>query len=423
MTMTMTMTMTMKDSRYQFSNSKPREKSAFAAEPVARGEGVFRDLSRESFESFLTIPSFVDVHVHLREPGFFYKETIASGTTAAAASGYGHIFAMPNLDPVPDTLENLNVQREIIQRDARIDVRPYGAITIGEKGEKLADLAAMAPYVIGFSDDGVGLNDPALMREAMRIARKLDLPIAAHCEDLNLRNGGYIHDGGYAERHGHKGISSESEWRPIQRDLALVKETGCKYHVCHISTKESVELLAEAKASGLDVSCETAPHYLLLCDDELQEDGRFKMNPPIRSREDQEALLQGVIDGTIDMIATDHAPHSREEKAKGLAGSAMGVVGLETAFPLLYTKLVRAGVLSLDRLVELMAVTPRRRFGLPAAEEAGDYAVWDLSQAYEIDPESFYSKGRATPFAGEQVYGRCVRNVLGGKTVWEDKGV
>ena len=415
--------MTMKDSRYQFSNSKPREKSAFAAEPVARGEGVFRDLSRESFESFLTIPSFVDVHVHLREPGFFYKETIASGTTAAAASGYGHIFAMPNLDPVPDTLENLNVQREIIQRDARIDVRPYGAITIGEKGEKLADLAAMAPYVIGFSDDGVGLNDPALMKEAMRIAKRLDLPIVAHCEDLTLRNDGYIHDGSYAERHGHKGISSESEWRPIQRDLVLVKETGCKYHVCHISTKESVALIAEAKASGLDVSCETAPHYLLLCDEDLQEDGRFKMNPPIRSRADQEALLQGVLDGTIDMIATDHAPHSREEKAKGLAGSAMGVVGLETAFPLLYTKLVRAGVLSFDRLVELMAVAPRRRFGLPAAEEAGDYAVWDLSAAYEIDPESFYSKGRATPFAGERVYGKCVRNVLGGKTVWENKGV
>ena len=410
----------MKDSRYQLPNNKLKGKNAFAAESAARGEGVFRDSSKESF---LTIPSFVDVHVHLREPGFFYKETILSGTTAAAASGYGHIFSMPNLDPVPDTLENLNIQRAIIQRDACIDVQPYGAITIGEKGEKLADLAAMAPYVIGFSDDGVGLNDPALMREAMRIARQLDLPIVAHCEDLTLRNGGYIHDGSYAHRHGHKGISSESEWRPIQNDLKLVKETGCKYHVCHISTKESVALIAEAKASGLDVSCETAPHYLLLCDDDLQEDGRFKMNPPIRSWEDQEALLQGVIDGTIDMIATDHAPHSREEKAKGLAGSAMGVVGLETAFPLLYTKLVRVGVLGLDRLVELMAVAPRRRFGLPDAEEAGDYAVWDLTQAYEIDPETFYSKGRATPFAGEHVYGKFVRNVLGGKTVWEDKGV
>ena len=396
--------------------TETREYPAFAAASALRGEGVFPDLSASPF---LTIPSFVDVHVHLREPGFFYKETILSGTTAAAASGYGHIFAMPNLNPVPDTLENLNIQRAIIEKDSRIDVRPYGAITTGEKGERLADLAAMAPYVIGFSDDGVGLNDPTLMREAMRIARRLELPIVAHCEDLTLRDGGYIHDGVYARRHGHKGISSESEWRPMQRDLALVQETGCKYHVCHISTKESVELIAEAKARGLDVSCETAPHYLLLCDEDLQEDGRFKMNPPIRGLADQEALLRGILDGTIDMIATDHAPHSREEKSKGLSGSAMGIVGLETAFPLLYTKLVRAGLLSLERLIALMAIAPRRRFGLPDAEEAGDYAVWDLSQAYEINPESFYSKGRATPFAGEHVYGKCVRNVLGGKTIWD----
>ena len=367
----------------------------------------------------LKIPSFVDVHVHLREPGFSYKETILTGTKAAAASGYGHIFSMPNLDPVPDSLENLNIQRARIARDALVDVRPYGAITIGEKGRNLADLEAMAPYVIGFSDDGTGLNDPSLMKEAMRMARKLNLPIAAHCEDLTLRKGGYIHEGSYARRHGHEGISSESEWRPIQRDLGLVKETGCKYHVCHISTKESVELIAEAKARGLDVSCETAPHYLLLCDEDLQEDGRFKMNPPIRSKEDQEALLQGILDGTIDMIATDHAPHSREEKAKGLKESAMGVVGLETAFPMLYTKLVRTGILSLDRLIELMAVAPRKRFGLRDAEEAGDYALWDISQAYEVDPEKFYSKGRATPFAGEWVYGRCIRNVLGGRMIWE----
>ncbi len=368
----------------------------------------------------IKIPSFVDVHVHLREPGFSYKETILTGTKAAAASGYGHIFSMPNLDPVPDSLENLNIQRAMIARDALVDVRPYGAITVGEKGRKLADLEAMAPYVIGFSDDGTGLNDPALMKEAMRIARKLNLPIAAHCEDLTLRKGGYIHEGSYARKHGHEGISSESEWRPIQRDLGLVKETGCKYHVCHISTKESVELLAEAKARGLDVSCETAPHYLLFCDEEIQEDGRFKMNPPIRSKEDQEALLQGILDGTIDMIATDHAPHSREEKAKGLKESAMGVVGLETAFLMLYTKLVKTGILSLEKLIDLMAIAPRRRFGLADAEKAGDYAIWDLSASYEIDPEKFYSKGRATPFAGERVYGRCIRNVLGGRTIWDE---
>ncbi len=367
----------------------------------------------------LKIPSFVDVHVHLREPGFSYKETILSGTRAAAASGYGHIFSMPNLNPVPDNLESLNMQRDIIRRDAIVDVRPYGAITVGEKGKKLAELEAMGPYVIGFSDDGTGLNDPVLMKEAMKIARKLNLPIVAHCEDLTLRNDGYIHAGSYARKYGHSGISSESEWRPIQNDLRLVKETGCKYHVCHISTKESVELIAEAKAKGLDVSCETAPHYLLLCDEDLQEDGRFKMNPPIRSKQDQEALLQGVLDGTVDMIATDHAPHSTEEKAKGLKESAMGVVGLETAFPMLYTKLVRSGILSLDRLIELMATAPRKRFRLIDAEKAGDYALWDVSHAYEIDPQFFYSKGRATPFAGELVYGKCIRNVLGGKIIWE----
>lgn len=366
----------------------------------------------------LRIPSFVDVHVHLREPGFFYKESISSGTMAAASAGYGHIFAMPNLNPVPDSLENLNIEQEIIAKDARIDVRPYGAITVGEKGQRLADLEAMAPYVIGFSDDGVGLNDREIMKEAMKIARRLGLPIVAHCEDLTLRNGGYIHDGSYARAHGHKGISSESEWRPIQNDLKLVKETGCKYHVCHISTKESVELIGDAKASGLDVTCETAPHYLLLCDEDLQEDGRFKMNPPIRSLADQDALHRGIIDGTIDMIATDHAPHSLEEKSMGLAGSAMGIVGLETAFPILYTKLVRTGILSLERLIELMAIAPRNRFGLPSAEETGDYAIWDLAQYYEIDPEKFLSKGRATPFAGEHVYGKCVLNVLGGKMVW-----
>ncbi len=337
---------------------------------------------------------------------------------AAASAGYGHIFAMPNLNPVPDSLENLNIEQEIIAKDARIDVRPYGAITVGEKGQRLADLEAMAPYVIGFSDDGVGLNDREIMKEAMKIARRLGLPIVAHCEDLTLRNGGYIHDGSYARAHGHKGISSESEWRPIQNDLKLVKETGCKYHVCHISTKESVELIGDAKASGLDVTCETAPHYLLLCDEDLQEDGRFKMNPPIRSLADQDALHRGIIDGTIDMIATDHAPHSLEEKSMGLAGSAMGIVGLETAFPILYTKLVRTGILSLERLIELMAIAPRNRFGLPSAEEAGDYAIWDLAQYYEIDPEKFLSKGRATPFAGEHVYGKCVLNVLGGKMVW-----
>ncbi len=370
-------------------------------------------------DRFLIIPSFVDVHVHLREPGFFYKESIKTGTAAAAASGYGHIFSMPNLNPVPDSLENLNVQRDIIKTDARIDVRPYGSITVGEKGEKLSEMEEMATYVIGFSDDGIGLNDESLMREAMQRAKKLGLPIVAHCEDLNLRNGGYIHDGEYAKRFAHKGINSESEWKPIQRDLKLAEETGCKYHVCHISAKESVEVIAEAKARGVDVTCETAPHYLVLCDEDLQEDGRFKMNPPIRSAADREALIRGIKDGTIDMIATDHAPHSIEEKAKGLADSAMGIVGLETAFTILYTKLVKTGTLSFERLIELMSTAPRKRFGLEPAEIAEDYAVWDMGKSYEVQPENFLSKGRATPFAEEKVFGKCVLNVLGGEVVWD----
>ncbi len=372
-------------------------------------------------DRFLIIPSFVDVHVHLREPGFFYKESIASGTAAAAASGYGHIFSMPNLSPVPDSLENLNVQRQIIEYDARLDVRPYGSITVGELGRELSDMEAMAAYVVGFSDDGVGLNDEALMRRAMNEAARLGLPIVAHCEDLSLRNGGYIHDGSYAKKQGHRGISSESEWKPIKRDLKLAEETGCKFHICHISTKESVELIAEAKARGVDVSCETAPHYLLLCDEDLREDGRFKMNPPIRSEADRAALLQGIKDGSIDMIATDHAPHSIEEKSRGLADSAMGIVGLETAFPMLYTRLVRTGELSMERLLELMSAAPRRRFGLPEADKAVDFAVWEISKEYEINPENFLTKGRATPFEGESVYGSCVLNVLDGKVIWEEK--
>ena len=379
------------------------------------------ELGDFSDESFLIIPSFVDVHVHLREPGFFYKETIASGSRAAAAAGYGHIFSMPNLNPVPDTLENLKVQLELIEKNACIDVRPYGAITKGEQGRELAELEQMAPFVIGFSDDGVGLNDPGLMKKAMETAKRHNLVIAAHCEDIALRNGGYIHDGAYARAHGHKGISSESEWRQLERDLELVRETGCAYHVCHISTKESVELIRRAKAEGLDATCETAPHYLLMDETMLQEDGRFKMNPPLRTQADRQALIEGILDGTVDMIATDHAPHSAQEKARGLAGSAMGIVGLETAFPVLYTHLVRTGVLTLDKLVELMAVNPRKRFGFPLC--ADDYAVWDLNTEYRIDPAQFCSMGKSTPFAGQTVYGRCVRNVCGGAVVWQDAQV
>ena len=361
-------------------------------------------------------PGFVDVHVHLREPGFLYKETIATGTAACARGGYSDVCSMPNLNPVPDCPEHLAPQLEAIKKDACIRVHPYGSITVNQLGEELADLEGMAANAIAFSDDGKGVQDENLMRQAMLECKRLGKILVAHCEDNSLLRGGYIHDGEYAAAHGHRGICSESEWGPIARDLKLAKETGCAYHVCHISTKESVELIRKAKAEGVDVTCETGPHYILLSDKDLQEDGRFKMNPPLRSEEDRKAILEGILDGTIDMIATDHAPHSAEEKARGLEKSAMGVVGIETAFPLLYTHLVKPGLLSLERLVELMAVNPRKRFNIPMTE---DFSVWDLSKEYTIDPEDFVSKGRATPFAGWTVSGENLLTIVGGKIVWQ----
>lgn len=366
----------------------------------------------------ILIPSFVDVHVHLREPGFFYKETIKTGTLAGARSGYSCLFAMPNLNPVPDSLGHLREELDIIEKDAVISVLPYGSLTVSEKGTQLSDMEAMSPYVIGYSDDGVGLNDPDLMGQAMRRAKALGKPVVAHCEDMELRAGGYIHDGEYARIHGHKGISSESEWKPIERDLKLVEETGCSYHVCHVSCGESVEVIRKAKAKGIDVTCETAPHYLLLSDRDLQEDGRFKMNPPIRSEKDRQALIEGLLDGTIDMIATDHAPHSAEEKARGLAASAMGVTGLEAAFPVLYTGLVKTGILTMEQVIRFMSTNPRKRFGLPGAGDSMDYSLWEVGESYTLDPADFASKGKATPFAGRTVYGRCLLNVSRGKTVW-----
>lgn len=387
---------------------------------VSIGNGVSRsdDTITIDISNMVLFPGFVDVHVHLREPGFSYKETIRTGTLAAAHGGFAHVAAMPNLNPVPDCVDALNLQRALIEKDALVHVHPYGAITVGEKGEQLTDLAGMAQNVIAFSDDGRGVQSESIMRQAMAECRRLGKILAAHCEDNSLLRGGYIHDGAYARAHGHKGISSESEWRQLARDLELVRETGCAYHMCHVSTKESVALIRRAKAQGLDVTCETAPHYLVLTEDDLREDGSFKMNPPLRTQADRQALIEGILDGTVDMIATDHAPHSAQEKARGLAGSAMGIVGLETAFPVLYTHLVRTGVLTLDKLVELMAVNPRKRFGFPL--RADDYAVWDLNTEYRIDPAQFCSMGKSTPFAGQTVYGRCVRNVCGGAVVWQD---
>ncbi|MBR3706251.1 MAG: dihydroorotase [Firmicutes bacterium] len=382
-------------------------------------KGKIDSLISQLDKDAIIVPSFVDVHVHLREPGFFYKETIKTGTQAAARGGYSWVCSMPNLNPVPDCMESLQQQLDIIKKDAVINVVPYGAITVGEKGREMADLEAMAPHVIGFSDDGVGLNDKKLMKEAMVRAKAMGKMIVAHCEDMEERAGGYIHDGKYAKKHGHKGINSASEWKPVERDLKLAEETGCSYHVCHISTKETVEVIRKAKARGVDVTCETAPHYLVFCDEDLQEDARFKMNPPIRSAEDRQALIEGLLDGTIDMIATDHAPHSEEEKSRGLKDSAMGIVGLETAFPVMYTHFVKTGIMTMEQLVKLMSENPRKRFGLPSAEENGDFAVWELGEEYEVNPEEFATKGRATPFAGHKVYGKCLLNVCGGKEVYK----
>lgn len=376
------------------------------------------ELSVFNSPNYVIFPGFCDVHVHFREPGFSYKETIATGSLAAAHGGYTAVCPMPNLNPVPDSREHLKLQQELIRRDARIHVYPYGAITVGEKGETIADLEAMAPEVIGFSDDGRGVQSDETMRQAMLRAKALGKPIVAHCEDNSLLRGGYIHEGAYAKAHGHRGICSESEWRQIQRDLKLVKETGVSYHVCHVSAKESVELIRRAKAEGLDVTCETGPHYLVMDDSMLQEEGRFKMNPPLRSKEDREALIAGILDGTIDMIATDHAPHSAEEKARGLEKSAFGVVGLETAFPILYTYLVKPGILTLDKLVELLCVNPRKRFGIGLGR---DFSVWDLEQSDTVDPGQFLSMGKATPFEGWHVTGRCLATVCDGKVVYRSQ--
>ncbi len=369
----------------------------------------------DSNKQYFIFPGFCDVHVHFREPGFSYKETILTGSKAAAHGGYTTVCAMPNLNPVIDTKEHLQQELEVIQRDAVIDVRPYAAITIGQMGKQLADLSSMSEDVIAFSDDGHGVQSDDMMRQAMIQSKNLGKIITAHCEVNDLLKGGYIHDGIYAQQHGHKGICSESEWRQIERDIQLSKETGCPYHVCHISTKESVELIRQAKKDGVDITCETGPHYLLLDENDLQEDGRFKMNPPLRSKEDRLALLEGIQDGTIDCIATDHAPHSAEEKSKGLAKSAMGIVGIETAFPLLYTYLVEKGTITLDRLMELLVINPRKRFSLPLGH---DYSIW-VKESDTIDPNQFLSKGRATPFAGWNVDMVCLATIYNDKIVYE----
>lgn len=365
----------------------------------------------------------VDLHVHLREPGFSSKETIATGTAAAAHGGFTTVCAMPNLEPAPDSLENLRRETAIIERDAVVKVLPYATITRRRAGREIVDFAALKPYVAAFSDDGSGVQDDDMMLAAMRAAAANDCIIAAHCEVNSLLHGGYIHDGAYAAAHGHKGISSESEWRQIERDIRLAEQTGCRYHVCHISTKESVALIRDAKRSGVRITCETGPHYLTMCDADLREEGRFKMNPPIRSAADRDALIEGAQDGTIDVIATDHAPHTAEEKSRGLAGSAMGVVGLETSFAVIYTKLVMAGIISPERMIELMAEAPRSIFALGgglAAGEKADIAVFDLDNEFTVDPATFLSKGRSTPFEGWRLHGQTILTLVDGRTAYRN---
>ena len=384
----------------------------FFAEVTPAEGAAFCDLSK-----YAVFPGFCDVHVHFREPGFSYKETIATGSKAAAKGGYTSVCTMPNLNPVPDSVEHLKEQTDIIERDAVIEVLPYAAITVGEKGEELVGMESLAEKAIAFSDDGRGVQSEEMMREAMLRAKALGKMIVAHCEVNGLLKGGYIHDGDYARKHGHRGICSESEWKQIERDLRLAKETGCAYHVCHISTKESVDIIRKAKAEGVNVTCETGPHYLVLDESSLQEEGRFKMNPPLRGKADREALIEGIKDGTIDMIATDHAPHSAEEKSRGLEKSPFGISGIETCFQVVYTKLVKTGIISLEKAMELLVFNPRRRFGI---ELGNDFTVWDLNAAEKVEPEKFLSMGKATPFEGWELFGKCVLTVKDGKIVYKN---
>ena len=366
---------------------------------------------------------FTDLHVHFREPGYSYKETIRTGSLAAARGGYTTVCTMPNLNPVPDSLRHLDLEQEIIDRDAVIQVLPYASITIGRKGEQLVDFSSLKGRCVAFSDDGSGVQSREMMLKAMEAAADNGCIIAAHCEDNSLIRGGYIHDGAWCHEHGHKGICSESEWGQIKRDLELARLTGCRYHVCHISTAESVDLIRRAKDRGVRVSCETAPHYLALCENDMMEDGRFKMNPPLRSSADRDALIAGLNDGTIDAIATDHAPHSPEEKSKGLEHSAMGISGLETAFPVLYTYLVMSGKVSLQRILEALTSSPRKAFGLPPVLEEGaaaDIAIIDTRTEFTIDSSRFLSLGHSTPFEGKKVHGKVLMTLKDGVAVWKD---
>ncbi len=405
-----------------YKNQKITDYPEYITDVAVQGDVVFSSILNKAL-SFSNVeygifPGFCDVHVHLREPGFSYKETIKTGTLASARGGYTDVLSMPNLNPVPHNKENMDIQRDIVKKDAVIGVHPFASLTVDEKGETLSQMDELSTVCVGYSDDGRGVQSESLMRSAMEKAKTLGKIISAHCEDNSLLNGGYIHKGEYALKNNHLGISSESEWGPIKRDLRLAKEIGCAYHVCHISAKESVDLIRQAKKDGVDVTCETAPHYLVLNDMMLEEHGRFKMNPPIRSEKDREALIEGVLDGTIDMLATDHAPHSIEEKSRGLSKSLMGITGIETAFPIVYTKLVKTGILPLELVIKMLTDNPRNRFNI---KDNGSLTIWNLSEQYKIDSNDFLSLGKVTPFENESVFGKCLMTVYGGKIVWQVK--
>lgn len=375
----------------------------------------------------LVSPGLIDVHVHLREPGYERKETIETGTKAAARGGYTTIAAMANTIPVPDSMESVTYIEGLLQQSAQVRVFPYAAITLGERGQEIVDVEALSETsILGFSDDGRGIQEAGVMYQAMQRAKAVNKPIVAHCEDDSLLFGGYLHDGEYAKANGHRGILSVSESAQIARDIMLAQATGVHYHICHISTKESVELVRFAKAQGINVTAEVSPHHLILCDtDIVNDDPNFKMNPPLRADADRIACVQGLLDGTIDVIATDHAPHHEDEKAWGIETAPFGIVGLETAFPLMYTKFVKTGKMTLKQLIDCMSTKPANIFNLPYGTlevgAAADITIIDLDKEMEIDSSQFLSKGKNTPFNGYNVTGWPVMTLVGGRVAYKDE--
>ncbi|AOM83255.1 Dihydroorotase [Salisediminibacterium beveridgei] len=375
------------------------------------------------------IPGLVDLHVHLREPGGEAKETILTGTQAAAKGGFTTICAMPNTRPVPDTVETWTRINQMMKKDGFITALPYASITIRQLGEELVNVRGLKQAgAVAITDDGVGVKSAGMMYRAMQEAAKEDIPVVAHCEDISLVNGGAVHEGTFSQAHGIKGITSVSESVHIARDCLLAEATGAHYHVCHVSTKESVRVIRDAKRAGIRVTAEVTPHHLVLTDEDIPGDNSlYKMNPPLRSKADREALIEGLIDGTLDIIATDHAPHTKEEKEQPMIRAPFGITGFETAFPLLYTHLVQAGFISISQLIDWLTVKPAEVFQLQAGElypgGYADFTIIDPEMIQEVDPASFLSKGKNTPFGGTHLTGWPVHTVHNGKVVYTRTGM